>query len=107
MMLLLDLVFLLLLLMDVSLSVYLAGLKKFLQKLENAILMYILVLSAFVLAVQVFSDMPPAPMLIIDVAKNVLRAFRVVVFFRKLRVVLNSPLSHWDVHSDILQSEEH
>ncbi len=43
--------------------------------------------------------------LVIDFVRNWLRATRILVFYRKLRGVLLSPLGSWELLADILEDE--
>merc|ERR1711904_619214 len=104
MMIMLDFVFVMLLSLDVGLTLFLLGWQQFIRKRTNVALLVLLVFSVGGLILQASDPHTDESTMIIELSKNVLRMTRVFVFWRKLKVVLNSPLSQWDVHDDILKS---
>lgn len=113
MLLTLDFVFVVLLCIDVGLTLFLLGLNKFMTVWQNVLLLFLLALSAVGLILQA-ADLQiqgashaheHGATLYIELLKNFLRMSRIVVFWRKLQVVLKSPISHWDVHEDILKHD--
>lgn len=103
--LMLDFVFVVLLAMDVGLSLFLLGWKQYSRTNDNLMLLILLLLSVGSLLFQLIDVESNASTLVVEVVKNLLRASRVVVFYRKLQTVLESPLHHWDIHADILKEE--
>merc|ERR1712129_454934 len=102
----LDVVFVMLLMIEVNLVLMINGHRGLTKKLDQSLLLVLLIFSLASLLGTFFADVSGVPALIMHCVTNGLRAVRVVVFYKKLRVVLDSPLSHWDVHEDILTEEE-
>lgn len=106
MMFVLDVVFVLLLLLEINMTIMLTGWKSFVKKADQALLLILLIISVAFLFAQWEYEMSGLPAMFLDIMKQTLRAVRVAIFYKKLKVVLESPLSHWDVHDDILQEED-